>query len=198
MSNCNKIILVLKCVTGDNMAILITEKDYFKMIDNIEDKPENILVNLLRNKGLKIATAESCTGGMLSEKITNVSGASDVFDCGVCSYANRIKNKILGVREDILRDFGAVSEQTAELMAKGVMSLAGADFGISTTGIAGPTGGTVEKPVGLVYMAVACDGFCKVYRAELCSDSMHTRDEIRNMASNMLLMLTAEIVSETE
>ena len=112
------------------------------------DLPQMLVDELLRTKK-KIATAESCTGGMLSAAITSVSGASGAFDCGVCSYANFIKSKLVGVKEDTLATYGAVSEKTAMEMARGVRLLSGADIGVSTTGIAGPLGGTPYKPVGL-------------------------------------------------
>ncbi|MBQ9673231.1 MAG: CinA family protein [Ruminococcus sp.] len=154
-----------------------------------------MLVEALIEKNLKISTAESCTGGMVSEKITNVSGSSNVFDCGVCSYANYIKEKLLGVAHNTLQTVGAVSEETAEQMAEGIKKLACADIGVSTTGIAGPTGGTVDKPVGLVYMAVAVEGKTTVYRAELCKSEKRTRSQIRDMASNLILLLAYEKIT---
>ena len=120
-----------------------------------EDELQTLAVNALIKLNKKVSTAESCTGGLVSKRITEVSGSSAVFECGVCSYSNRIKNKILGVKNDTLKSVGAVSPETAAQMAEGVKILSDADFGISTTGIAGPTGGTPEKPVGLVYMAVS-------------------------------------------
>lgn len=115
------------------------------------------LVDALAAKKLRIATAESCTGGMISAAITSVSGASGVFDCGVCSYANFIKNKVVNVKEETLATYGAVSERTAAEMARGVRLLSGADIGVSTTGIAGPLGGTPYKPVGLVYVGISTE-----------------------------------------
>lgn len=173
------------------MAILITDKDYLEIMKDYEATAvEEVFVKLLAEKGLKAATAESCTGGMVSEKITNVSGASNVFDCGVCSYSNEIKNKILGVNKETLNSLGAVSEETASLMAVGIKNLANSQIGISTTGIAGPTGGTPEKPVGLVYIALAFADSTTIYRAELCNSKMHTRQQVRTMAANLALALT--------
>lgn len=111
------------------------------------------LVKLLLEKGYKIATAESCTGGLLSEMITDVSGASGVFECGICSYSNKIKASVLGVSQDTLNTYTEVSIQTAEEMAEGVKRISGADIAVSTTGVAGPTGGTEKNPVGTVCMA---------------------------------------------
>ncbi len=113
------------------------------------------VVKLLRQRGLSISTAESCTGGMLSEMITSVSGASEVFEMGVVSYSNRIKTALLDVSQDVLDKYGAVSQQTAQLMATGVLKKSGADIGVGITGIAGPTGGSAEKPVGTVFVCVA-------------------------------------------
>ena len=118
---------------------------------------ENIqtaVVNLLKEKKLKIATAESCTAGMLSSMITEVSGSSEIFEFGISAYANRVKVNALGVPEDIIAKYGAVSEHTAAYMAVGVRKLSGADIGIGITGVAGP-GASESKPVGLVYIALA-------------------------------------------
>ena len=183
------------------MAILITDKGYEEKLNalkkkNIDmDKIESCLVPLLDEKGLKISTAESCTGGMISQRITNVSGASNVFDCGVCSYGNCIKEKILGVKEETLDAFGAVSEETAKEMCEGIRAVAQSHIGISTTGIAGPTGGTKDKPVGLVYIGVAFLGKTTIYRAELCRYKQHSRNEVRHMAASLALALAYE---ETE
>lgn len=119
------------------------------------DKTVSDVVKLLIKNGKKIATAESCTGGMLSAAITSVAGSSQVFDMGICTYANSAKTKLLGVPEDVLEKYGAVSPQTAQLMAEGILRLSGADYAVSTTGIAGPDGGTAEKPVGTVYVGIA-------------------------------------------
>lgn len=116
---------------------------------------EEAVVEMLKEKGLKLATAESCTGGLIGKRITNISGASSVFDCGIISYSNEIKHKILGVSEDDLKAYGAVSEQVAKQMAQGVLKLSGADVAVSVTGIAGPNSDGTDKPVGLSYIALA-------------------------------------------
>lgn len=108
---------------------------------------------LLENK-LTIATAESCTGGLLSSRLTDVSGSSEYVKLNFVTYANEAKHKILGVSWDTLNTCGAVSEQCAEEMANGLYDATGADVTLCTTGIAGPTGGTAEKPVGLVYISI--------------------------------------------
>lgn len=113
------------------------------------------LVLLCTKKGLSLGTAESCTGGLIAAAITDVPGASAVFLGGIVSYANEIKEKVLGVSSDTLAAYGAVSEQTAKEMTAGTQHALSCDFSVATTGIAGPGGGTAEKPVGLVYIAVS-------------------------------------------
>ena len=124
---------------------------YYNMVTKLDKAAENV-VQLLMERGSTLATAESCTGGLISAEITSVSGSSAVFGFGVCTYANEAKMKLLGVREETLASAGAVSEETAVQMAKGIRELSGADYAVSVTGIAGPTGGTPEKPVGTVYI----------------------------------------------
>ena len=116
---------------------------------------EEAVVELLREKNLKIATAESCTGGFIAKRITNVSGSSEIFECGIVSYSNRIKNEILGVNADDLEKYGAVSETVARQMAEGAVRVSGADIAVSVTGIAGPNGDGSGKPVGLSYIGLA-------------------------------------------
>ena len=113
------------------------------------------LVEILKERGLTISTAESCTGGLVAKTFTDVSGVSSVFWGGVVSYDNSVKENVLGVKRETLDSYGAVSYQTAKEMAQGVRDLCKTDIGISTTGIAGPTGGTPEKPVGTVYIGIA-------------------------------------------
>ena len=114
-----------------------------------------MVVKLLAEYGFTVATAESCTGGLLAKKITDIPGASEAFEMGLITYANRIKTQLLHIPEEVLAEYGAVSEQVASLMAINVRELADSDFGIGITGIAGPDGGSEEKPVGLVYICVA-------------------------------------------
>lgn len=121
------------------------------------DQLEEVVGNLLRRAGLTVSLAESCTGGLLGNRLTDVSGSSDYFVGGVVAYSNSIKNRILGVSQEILDNFGAVSEPCAKAMAKGVRELYQTDISISITGIAGPTGGTPEKPVGTVFIALSAE-----------------------------------------
>ena len=143
------------------------------------------LIKLLKDKKLKIATAESCTGGLLAKKITDVSGASEVFDMGIVSYANKIKNEFLDVPDSVLDTVGAVSEETARQMAIGVTKLAKSDIGVSITGIAGPGGGTKEKPVGLVYISIYLEKENKSMVKKLLLDG--NREEIREQTTNIVI-----------
>ncbi len=127
---------------------------------------EEKLGRLLKERGLSLATAESCTGGLLSHRITNVPGSSNYFVGGVVAYSNEVKEKLLGVSAETLRTKGAVSRETAIQMARGVRKLLGADIGVGITGIAGPGGATPTKPVGLVYVAVSAPDYerCEEFR----------------------------------
>lgn len=118
---------------------------------------EKIVAELLKKK-YTVTTAESCTGGLLAGTILNVPGASEIYNEGHITYSNEAKERILGVSHETLETYGAVSRQTAEEMAKGAVRTAGADVGLSTTGIAGPGGGTKEKPVGLIYIGCCIRG----------------------------------------
>lgn len=151
---------------------------------------QNALVQTLTEKKLIAATAESCTGGLVSAAITDISGASAVFAGGVCTYTNALKTKLLGVSEDTLATVGAVSAETAQQMAKGVRTLTGADIGVGITGIAGPGGGSDEKPVGLVYVAVCSEAHSEVKKLMLSRGHKDERGIIRNAATlNALSMM---------
>ena len=132
--------------------------------DNIagfeEASVEELVHNILIERGLTLATAESCTGGAIASKFTAQAGASAYFLCGVVSYSNESKSNVLGVLMSDIAQFGAVSEQVAMAMAKGAKAISGADFAVSTTGIAGPTGGSKEKPVGTVWISIATPDKC--------------------------------------
>ena len=150
--------------------------------EHIEEKDlPALLVGALSKQKKRIATAESCTGGLVSGAITSVSGASGVFDCGICTYANHIKHKLVGVREETLSTYGAVSDRTAAEMARGIRLLANADIGISTTGIAGPLGGTIYKPVGLVYIGISTEMGLHTEKM-LLGENGADRERIRELA----------------
>jgi nicotinamide-nucleotide amidase len=121
------------------------------------EKIEEVIAAELSRQGKTLAVGESCTGGMLGEVITSISGASAFFLGGVIAYSNNVKRDLLKVRQETLDNVGAVSEPVAQQLALGVRALSGADYGIGITGVAGPTGGTPAKPVGLVYICVSSD-----------------------------------------
>ena len=168
---------------------VITEKDFCEIL-----KKENIdflslprlLTDKLEKANMKVATAESCTGGLISKLLTDEPGASAVFDCGVCSYANIIKENILGVSGEDLREKGAVSPEVAAQMAQGVRKLAKADLGLSTTGIAGPSGGSEEKPVGTVFIGISTKNKTEVIKADF-SANFNNRDKNRQLAAHLAL-----------
>lgn len=126
-------------------------------MDNLEILAQKVYEHLKAGE-LTLATAESCTGGMIASYLTSVPGVSDYFGYGFVTYANEAKQKLLGVSADTLKKYGAVSPQTVCEMAEGAMKVSGAGMAVSVSGIAGPGGGTTEKPVGLVYMGFAREG----------------------------------------
>lgn len=144
------------------------------------------LVKELLNEKKTITFAESCTGGLLSKKITDISGASSCFECGFVTYSNEKKEKLLNVSHNTLESYGAVSYQTAYEMCKGAKEAADADIAIGVTGIAGPTGGTPEKPVGLVYVGVCSENVCGVVKLNLSG----TREEVREQTSKVAFDLS--------
>ena len=146
---------------------------------------EDVVGRLLRREKATLATAESCTGGLIGHRITSVSGSSDYYLGGIVAYSNEVKIRELGVNADTLNRFGAVSEEVARQMARGVRKRFNSDYGLSVTGIAGPTGGTPEKPVGLVYVAVADKTRAWVRRHCFSSD----RSTVKTWSSQMALDL---------
>ena len=164
-------------------AILDPKAVYGVNVSGLQDA----LVKELAKQGLKVATAESCTGGTISKRITEVPGSSAVFDGGVVGYANEIKERVLGLSHETLAQHGAVSRETALEMARGVRALCQADIGISTTGIAGPDGGSAEKPVGLVYLGISSPWREEVFELHLARFSTTLREDIRYMASSHAL-----------
>lgn len=170
----------------DEMIERIRATEIGQYIYGVDAKSiESAVVHFLREKGMTLATAESCTGGLISKRITDVSGASDVF-LGTCvTYANSAKEKLVGVSCETLKAYGAVSAETAIEMARGVRLALGSDVGISTTGIAGPGGGTPEKPVGTVYVGISTEDGESVKKLTL--SAMKSREYIRNVASSHAL-----------
>ena len=144
---------------------------------------EGVIGRLLREKSSTIAVAESCTGGLIAHRITEIPGSSDYFLLGVVAYSNQAKEALLAVPHAILERYGPISKETAEQMAVGVRESSGATIGIATTGIAGPTGGTPENPVGRVFIALATEALCEVKQYELLGN----RHEIKRMAAELSL-----------
>lgn len=171
-------------------ALELLQKRFPQYIYGVDvDNLQTAAVQALANKNLTVATAESCTGGSVSKRITEVAGSSAVFGCGVTTYANEMKQKLLGVRGETLAQYGAVSPQTAQEMADGVRKLSGADIGVSVTGIAGPGGGTDEKPLGLVYVGVSSAWHSEVLELHLARGYDTEREHIRHIASSYALSL---------
>ena len=136
--------------------------------------------------GFTLAVAESCTGGLIAQRITNVPGSSKYFIEGVVTYSNESKTRLLGVDKKLIRDHGAVSKEVARDMARGVRHRAKTDFGIAVTGIAGPGGGSEEKPVGLVYVALADDAHTEHKRLMIPGDRELVRWRASQAALDML------------
>jgi nicotinamide-nucleotide amidase len=147
---------------------------------------EGVVVTRLVERGETLAVAESCTGGLIAERITDIPGASQCFLSGVVAYHNDAKTAALSVPAELIQTHGAVSEKVAAAMAEGVRRLAGADYGLSTTGIAGPSGGTPEKPVGLVYIGLASRRDCVVKRLNLRGGRAEIRDRTAKILLNIL------------
>jgi len=153
---------------------------------------EEVVANLLIEKGLKISTAESCTGGMIASKLVSYPGISEVFLEGAVTYSNEAKVRTLNVSSETLEKYGAVSEQTAKEMALGIAKRTGSDIAVVTTGIAGPSGGTKEKPVGLVYIGLYYKDNVKAYKYVFNGD----RSRIRASATIKALDITRRVILE--
>jgi nicotinamide-nucleotide amidase len=153
-------------------------------------KLEKVVGDLLRKKGWTLSIAESCTGGLISDRITNVPGSSDYFDGGMVNYSNESKAKHLGIPLDYIKKYGAVSPQVARKMAQGVRKAFGTNFGLSTTGVAGPTGGTKRAPIGRVFIGFA-SGRKTYVRQE---DFKGSRREIKEKTTGKSLRFLYEIM----
>ncbi|WP_456456181.1 CinA family protein [Thermovibrio sp.] len=158
------------------------------------------LKELLTEKKLRLSTAESCTGGLVAARIVNVPGSSEYFMGGVVAYDNSIKMKVLNVSPETLLKFGAVSRETAREMVLGVKELMGTECAVSTTGIAGPTGGTPGKPVGLTYIGVSVKDRLEVFEflfKDSASDPVKRRNAIRKKAAKKALQLLVKLLKES-
>ena len=158
------------------------------------DKTVYDVVQYLMENRLTVATGESLTGGLLSERITSVSGASQVIELGVCTYSDRMKQHLLHVPSGILAEYGAVSRQTAYAMAEGLMHLSGADLCLTVTGLAGPGGGTAELPVGTVYAGFAYRNRIAATLLRLWEFPGLSRDGIRKMTALCVFQLAKQLL----
>lgn len=153
---------------ADQLIDQMEKRVQSKLGENIygydEETLESVVLKLLQQKKMTLSLAESCTGGLIASRLTDVPGASASLMCGVVSYSNESKIKLLGVKEETIRNYGAVSSQTAEEMAVGAKRISGTDIGVSITGIAGPDGGSTEKPVGLCYIGIAIGNAVKAQK----------------------------------
>lgn len=161
---------------------------------SIQKPLEEICVALLKEKGYTVSTMESCTGGMVAAALVNVSGASEVFAAGYTTYSDEAKHKILGVKKETLETYTAVSPQVAEEMVLGKALLLQPDVAVSVTGIAGPEGGTDEKPVGLVYIGCRVKTRVKVMACHFTGNRM----DVRNAAAKEALKLMIHCINELE
>lgn len=151
---------------------------------------EEQVVWLLQKNNMTVSTAESCTGGLIAGAIVNAAGASEVLNEGYITYANEAKERLVGVKHATLEKYGAVSEETAREMALGAAKAAGSNVGLSSTGIAGPGGGTKEKPVGLVYIGCSVNGMVQVrelhFHGNRMENRLHTVEAALKLAAEML------------
>ncbi len=145
------------------------------------------VANLMIKNELTLAIAESCTGGLICHTVTNIPGSSTFFEVGIISYSNTAKAQFLNVQKKTLERYGAVSSQTAEEMAQGIRIKAGADIGLSTTGVAGPGGGTAEKPVGLVYIALSNEKKTTVYKYTFTGNRWENKESTCQKALEILI-----------
>jgi PncC family amidohydrolase len=154
----------------------------------MDEQPLEVQIGILfNNRGLRLAVAESCTGGLISQRITNVPGSSDYYVGGITAYANEAKMRLLGVRQDTLEKHGAVSRETVLEMARGVCQAISADCGIAVSGIAGPGGGTPEKPVGLVWIALVAGEHQEARRFLWGGDRLAVKEQSAEAALRMLV-----------
>jgi nicotinamide-nucleotide amidase len=155
----------------------------------MHENHQNLLISifhLLIKKGLTIATAESCSGGLIAHTLTNISGSSTYFNRGVISYSNEAKIELLDVSQSLLKTYGAVSAEAAKAMAEGIRNKSRVDIGVSSTGIAGPSGGTKEKPVGLVYIAVATEKETQVKKFLFSGNRLENKESTCHAALQLL------------
>ncbi|MFA3781992.1 competence/damage-inducible protein A [Melioribacteraceae bacterium 4301-Me] len=151
-----------------------------------DDTLESVVAKLLTERGLRISVAESCTGGLISNRLTNISGSSNYFDRGVVAYSNAAKVELLKVNEDVIQKYGAVSMEVCRQMAEGVRAISGSDIGLAVTGIMGPTGATDNKPVGLVYIGICDEKICTAREYRFGDNRLLNKDRTAQAALDML------------
>ncbi|MDR1753358.1 MAG: nicotinamide-nucleotide amidohydrolase family protein [Eubacterium sp.] len=176
------------------------DKDFYNIVSEVDKRAQNV-VKLLKEYSLVVSTAESCSGGLLAAALTGVAGASEVFNFGACTYSNGAKEKYLNVKNQTLKDFGAVSKETSLEMARGACAAGNAGLGLAITGIAGPGGGTAEKPVGTVYIAAACGAKTECKRLSVSTDRILPeleRQYIRYYSVNETLKLAEVFLAEND
>jgi nicotinamide-nucleotide amidase len=178
---------------ADTLTGALVEDSAQYLFSREEVGTAELVLSLLRGRGLTLATAESCTGGLVAARLTDAPGSSDVFLGSVVAYANGVKAAQLGVPESVLEEHGAVSPEVAEAMADGARQWLGADVAVAVTGVAGPDGGTDEKPVGLVHLHAAGPSGSRAARLDLPGD----RETVRTRATVAALHLVRQLVTET-
>lgn len=156
--------------------------------------PEFRIGELLRQLGWRLATAESCTGGLIGHRLTNVPGSSDYYLGGIIAYANPVKQALLGVRAETLEQHGAVSRETVLEMARGVRTALATEAGLSVSGIAGPGGGTPTKPVGLVWIGLSLPGCEQAWKFHFQGDRLQVKEQAAEQALALLENLLGEQV----
>jgi nicotinamide-nucleotide amidase len=163
------------------------------MIDDDLRRAARRVLDLCRASGRRVVTAESCTGGLVAAALTEIAGSSDVVECGLVTYSDTAKKALLGVRKSILQRHGAVSSQTAAAMAAGALQNSEADFAVAITGIAGPGGGSRQKPVGLVYFAAASRDGRRLARRRRFGKIGRSRVRLKSVAEALALL---EVLAE--
>jgi PncC family amidohydrolase len=152
----------------------------------VQQAIELTIGEMLRSRGLRLATAESCTGGLIGHRLTNIAGSSDYYLGGVIAYANPVKKGVLGVRSQTLEEHGAVSRETVLEMALGVRRALGADIGLAVSGVAGPGGGTPEKPVGLVWIGLSAPDLETARRYQFAGERLSIKEQAAQAALELL------------
>ncbi len=188
-------------ITKANDLILETKAQILKEVGDYyygddEDTLESVVAKILNKKNITVSIAESCTGGLVSSRLTDIAGSSAFITLNVVTYSNEAKQKIINVKAETLEKYGAVSEQTAKEMAQGIKKLSNSDVGLSLTGIAGPAGGSDEKPVGLVYIGISADQITEVHKVQVFQTAKNNRINTKRKFSTNALNLLRKFLLE--